>query len=114
MPSRPYVRLNRGLMTPLAEQGAVGEQPPVHRNLDNSVYSAAPANSGKNKAWKMHRQDCRGGGKLRKNSNNVIIWKRQSPLNVFYCGRWKEAQLQVHALFVHHPDNRGDQRKEEF
>lgn len=50
MPSRPYVRLNRGLMTPLGEQGAVGEQPPVRRNLDNSVYSAAQTNSGKKKS----------------------------------------------------------------
>lgn len=54
MPSQPYVRLNRGLMTPRitrctlsGKQEAVGEQPSICSNLANSVYSTAETNSSK-------------------------------------------------------------------
>lgn len=54
MPSRPYVRLNRGLMTPgitrctlSGKQEAVGEQSSICSNLANSVYSMAQTNSSK-------------------------------------------------------------------
>lgn len=125
MPSQPYVRLNRGLMTPgitrrtrAGRQEAVGEQPSIWSHPDNSVYSAAPTHSSK-KPGKCTGRAAGAAEPPRKaaimsSSGRDKVPPAPVPPEVFYCWQYKEARLRVHVLFVRNPDNRGEQRKEIF